>query len=259
MKKILFALALVASVATSGWATMVDLSNTSITSGTIKGAIFEYYKYNPSGTGVFDPFVRIQADGNEQGYNTTQPNQSLMPFDEGHGWTFDLPFSSLQASGGYYEFALDIGEPVAGPTGSESLLSLDGVKIYSATTGGQNTTSINALGTLLWDMDVGVGEGEQDNWVKLDANREGNPGNGWSDMLLSIPESVFSTVGPNDYIILWSRFGLQEASDSGTQSFGTFEEWGTINAGTPVPEPATLLLLGSGLVGLWGFRRKFKK
>ncbi|MFI5176901.1 MAG: PEP-CTERM sorting domain-containing protein, partial [Terriglobia bacterium] len=27
----------------------------------------------------------------------------------------------------------------------------------------------------------------------------------------------------------------------------------------PIPEPATLLLLGSGLIGLLGFKRKFRK
>jgi len=31
------------------------------------------------------------------------------------------------------------------------------------------------------------------------------------------------------------------------------------DAGTQVPEPTTVLLLGSGLLGLWGARKKFKK
>ncbi len=38
-----------------------------------------------------------------------------------------------------------------------------------------------------------------------------------------------------------------------------FIQYGTSFAGTEVPEPATMLLLGSGLIGLWGARRKFKK
>ncbi|MFC1823949.1 PEP-CTERM sorting domain-containing protein [Thermodesulfobacteriota bacterium] len=36
-------------------------------------------------------------------------------------------------------------------------------------------------------------------------------------------------------------------------------ELGPATSSTPIPEPTTMLLLGSGLIGLVGFRRKFKK
>ena len=56
------------------------------------------------------------------------------------------------------------------------------------------------------------------------------------------------------YFSLMSNTGYQSSWVIGNTAFA----WGVRDI-SPIPEPSTLLLLGSGLIGLWGFRKKFKK
>lgn len=251
-----------ATVQAATLAVDLTVNNSGTISDGTNTATFIFDKQQPTGTGVLDPFLRVQRNGTEQGYNTTVANAGQLPFEEKFGiWTHDLLFSSMQEINGSYNFVLDIGEPVSDNTnkGQESLLSLDGLKFYVTNTPGQNSNSVDVngdangiVGTLLWDMDA-----QADNFVLLNSNRDGNPGNGVSDMLLQVPTSVFAGVSGNQYIILWSRFGLQNASNSGAESFGTFEEWAQLNDPQYVPEPATLVLLGIAALG-FAYRRRAK-
>jgi len=59
-----------------------------------------------------------------------------------------------------------------------------------------------------------------------------------------------NVIGGTDYFVLQ----VDDFSD-----FGTAIKSKIITEIQPVPEPATMLLLGFGLVGLWGARKKFKK
>lgn len=248
MKKLLLTLALVISMSAYASAALIDLRTAN--SGTINEAEFIFSKQQPSGSGVFNTFLRIQAAGNagnEQGYNT---DAAQLPFDTKGGiHTHSLLISSLVATGDYFEFLLDIGEP---NTQSERLLSLDGLKFYRTSDKAQNGTTI--VGDLLYDMDQDENKQYLDNTVLLDANREGNPGNGVSDMLLRVPASYLTPTATETYLILWSQFGLYP----GAASDGTFEEWAHVGEGgsEPIPEPGTILLLGAGLAGLALYHRR---
>src|SRR5262245_5593536 len=51
-------------------ATIVDLT-TPMSSGVVNGARFETADFRAAGTGLIHSFVRVQASGTEQGYNTS--------------------------------------------------------------------------------------------------------------------------------------------------------------------------------------------
>jgi len=75
-----------------GQATVVDLTGSN-DSGTIDGAQFVFTTPQPTGTGVIQPFLRLENFPVEQGYNTSGGT----PFDDKAGpWTHDLTFGDLQ-------------------------------------------------------------------------------------------------------------------------------------------------------------------
>lgn len=235
-------------------------------SGVVNGATFAYSTQQPVGTGVFNPFLRLQLTGatqpgqkgSEQGYNTSALN--VLDNKAPVNWTHDLLISSLQKIGtgatAFYQFTLDINESNGAQNGS--LLSLDGLRLFSTSTPGQSGDNLFAgggatppnvvgdvkytpdapggiIGTKLWDLDQNVTTGvNADNSVLLDANRNGNPpGSGVADMIFQVPASVIDNrANQNDqYLILWSRFGTQTGTEAdaliipGSTADAGFEEW----------------------------------
>jgi hypothetical protein len=226
---------------------VVDLTGNN-NSGTINNGIFSFTNQQPTGTGVIDPFLRVQNSPSEQGYNTSGGT----PFDDKAGpWTHNIQLSDLRNSiqtingAQYFTLLLDVNEP-----GSRSLISLDSLSFYTSSIGSQTTTNINQLGVLRWNLD-----GAGNSYVLLDAAR--NHGSGSGDMYAYIPVSAFAGASDSDYVYMFTRFGDQMAAD-GTSS-GGFEEWAIINNIAAVPEMNALFpilgLLGT-MIATHYFRRQ---
>lgn len=210
------------------------------------GAYFEQIGPQPTGTGVFEPFVRIGPDsgGLEAGYNTDgavefQTKSSIH--------THSIMLGDIPVVEGKLEFILDIDESEGG---DESLLSLDVMKIYLADapdiTG--YATNIEPTGGVYNVVKIYDLPGSD--WVKM-LNRDSGPGNGTGDMRCLIPvnnlEQLLQT-SANKWLYLYSEFGGN--GDSGCTASDGFEEWGV----APIPEPATVVMLALGTLGF--IRRK---
>src|SRR5947207_5090688 len=137
LKRLIAVCAAFALTAVATQASVLDLGSSG--SGYLGGAFFSTTDIQPTGTGVFDPFLTIQASPTEQGYNSSTGN-----FDTKREpvWNHEILLSDLRATtiGGidYYGFVIDVNEP----NGTKANISLDSIKIWVSPTL-QSSTSTN--------------------------------------------------------------------------------------------------------------------
>jgi len=227
------------------------------------GGTFRIEQISPqsTGTGVIDPFVRIQANTNEQGYNTSLGT----PLDTKSGqFTRALTLAEIPIvtiSGVQYrQFLLDINQNSGG---NNEFLNLTQIQIFQTSADRidgvvnplSDNNSVSALtfptgpaATEIFRMSATT----NNNYTTILMDYSLNSGSGSGDMFLYVRNSLFNAALSN--IIMYSDFGQNPA---GAGSNDGFEEWAVLKASTApcigctvVPEPTSVSLLGTLIAGL---------
>ena len=219
---------------------IIDLT-TANASGTAGGAIFQQGEFQPTGSGVFNAFLRVEEvgpapslDGIEQGYNTDyRPVQFDEKTDAPHTHSILLGDVPIVTIGGtqYRQFLLDLNEPQGG---KQNPISMDMFEIFLGDAADlSDYPSFNGHAYKIYDMDLPA-----DTSILLDAATN-KGGSGKGDMYAFVPNALFT--GVNQYVYLHSLFG--STPEYATQ--GGFEEWGIIKSDpVSIPTPGAA---GAGL------------
>jgi MYXO-CTERM domain-containing protein len=247
------------------------------TSNTGDQFIVSYTALQSTGTGVIQPFLRVQAKGQEQGYNTS--GQPVLD-DKSGPWTHAIQakdFDTVTLNGAkYVEFVLDANQigngnisvnqvqiftsdvdplnhytldpasasPANGPpftSGTEAILHLD-----ASVTNAQEIFRLNNPGLANTSDEIIV---------------SGGHGSGSGDLFFYVSADLFKNATPDSYVTFFTQLGGpagQDASNSG------FEEWSfddvvgdPLFPNTPAPEPASIAVWGlMGFAGILLARRR---
>ena len=234
---------------------IIDLT-TAGSSGSALGVIggtFLVQQIDPqsTGTGVIDPFLRIQANGNEGGYNTDANPE----YDAKAGiWTHALQLSSIPVVniGGvdYRQFLLDINQNTGG---TNEFLSLNQIQLFQSAadvgTAAETLTAATATAPPLIAFsnaaEIFRMNNASDPNTEILLNYVLNPGSGAGDMFLYVRNDAF---GAGDFVTMYSQFGTPPGPFDSNDGF---EEWAVLLPdGTPpgeIPEPSSILMLGSAV------------
>jgi hypothetical protein len=236
----------------------IDLTTSGATYTSTDGTVWTQLVNSPTGTGVYDPFVRLQASGVEEGMNTSGDAHATYN-DVAGTWTHAVQLNQLATvtvgSTAYYSFSLDINEANGG---GKNLLSLDELKLYTLA-GNSSLTStdavVNAGGVLRYNLDA-----TSNQTVYMDYNLAA--GSGHDDIQVLIPTSYFSGASGSDYLYFYSKMGATAGMGADLTADAGFEEWhglmGTTTPPTSLPEPSGIVMLGTGILGILTMRRRRK-
>lgn len=214
---------------TGGGLGPIDLTVAGATYTGADGVVWQQLVSPPAGTGVYNAFLRLQANGIEEGMNSdASPTYNNVAGVYTHSLTLGELMIVTIGGTSYYSLALDINE-VNGPG---SYLSLDQLQIFTIP-GSGSLMSVGAVlgagGVLRFDLDALMNQ-----TVYMDHALAA--GTGHEDIQVLIPTSYFAGASAPDNVYLYCRMG--GAGTVGASNFDAedgFEEWHVLLGGGPPP------------------------